>query len=554
MSRNTSSQLTSTILIALFILFLGLGNSIRAQEATPSPTPESEELRKLKERNDILEQEKKAAELERDKAKASKEELDANFPQPSTTPLEGKTEVDEGVKIETEMVAYLSVSQAADLIVADMKGKGLVSTVNGVAIYNDRDIKALLGYMAITSQLKLMQDEYGRLIVAPAAAGGAPPQPTMDAARFIPGALTIARSVLGSFIDLIALFRTDTTVKGLSFNVEEAALVSEVFRALRSPVTTVPCVTPTPSTANPNPAPTAGCGGYGSAIKLYYPAVVPPNIAVDKEFVILKSIEDLYESKAKAEDLITEIEETEKALKEAKGDIKALKARPPQIEKELDRVNDELTIYLACRFPGCAERVAELRARRAALIKEKQENAAKLQAAKGAQAELEQDLDNLYMQIKPEKVTTSDAEKAALRRQKEESVKRLKALNAQFNKLADELIKVDGGTGINALTAYLQAENLKDALCGKAAEGKVQKCDDSYFLQLKVVSAGGNNRIRRNLIRDVFKGADISHSGGAIVEYILYDMNGKSKASNTFTVYQGYIKAKNIPDLAGENP
>lgn len=532
-----------TITTALFILFLGLGNSIHAQETTPSPTPESEELRKLKEQNEILEQEKIAAELERDKAKAGKEELDANFPQPSATPLEGKTEVDDGVKIETEMVAYLSVSQAANRIVADMKSKGQISTINGVAIYNDRDIKSLLGYMAITSQLKLMQDEYNNLLVSPAGGGGAP-RSTMGAARFIPGALTIARSVLGSFIDLIALFRTDTTVKGLSFNVEEAALVSEVFRALRSPATT-PCVTPTPTTANPTPTPTADCGGYGSAIKLYYPAVVPPNITVDKQFVILGKIEALYVRKAEAEDLIARIEETEKSLKEAKGDIKALEARPAQIDKELGRINDEIKIYLACRFPGCAERVAELRSRRAALITEKRENAGKLQAARELKAQLEQDLDTLYAGIKPA---------GGLRRQKEESVNRLKALNTQFNKLSDELIKVDGGTGINALTAYLQAENLKDALCDESANDNAPKCDNSYFLQLKVVSAGGNNRIRRNLIRDVFKGADISHSGGAIVEYLLYDMNGRSTASNTFTVYKDYIKAKKIPRLADDNP
>ena len=90
-----------------------------------------------------------------------------NFPKPTTTPLEGKTEVDAGVKIESEMLAYRSMADAADKIAGDIKKINTASTIKGIAIYNDRDIKALLGYMVITSQLKLMQDEYNRLISSP---------------------------------------------------------------------------------------------------------------------------------------------------------------------------------------------------------------------------------------------------------------------------------------------------------------------------------------------------------------------------------------------------
>ena len=46
-------------------------------------------------------------------------------------------------------------------------------------------------------------------------------------------------------------------------------------------------------------------------------------------------------------------------------------------------------------------------------------------------------------------------DKATLRKLRQGSLVRLKALNVQFNKLTEELIKVDGGTGINSLTAYL---------------------------------------------------------------------------------------------------
>lgn len=72
-------------------------------------------------------------------------------------------------------------------------------------------------------------------------------------------------------------------------------------------------------------------------------------------------------------------------------------------------------------------------------------------------------------------------------------------------------------------------------------------------MQLRVVSAGGNNKIKRNLITNLFTGDNISHSGGSIVEYILYDLNGNARYSNTFTVYEDYRKAKDIKRLADRN-
>jgi hypothetical protein len=63
MGRKISPMKMLAITAAFFILLLGSSvNSVRAQEATP--TPESEELRRLKEQNANLEQEKKAAEFD----------------------------------------------------------------------------------------------------------------------------------------------------------------------------------------------------------------------------------------------------------------------------------------------------------------------------------------------------------------------------------------------------------------------------------------------------------------------------------------------------------
>jgi hypothetical protein len=64
------------------------------------------------------------------------------------------------------------------------------------------------------------------------------------------------------------------------------------------------------------------------------------------------------------------------------------------------------------------------------------------------------------------------------------------------------------------------------------------------------LKAGGNNRIKTNLVVDIFTGGNrLSHSGGLVVEYILFDRNGIVRASDIFTEYSGYIKSGNINKL-----
>jgi hypothetical protein len=127
------------------------------EEPTPTPaaapSPESEELRRLRERNAILEEQKKIAVNEKDIDAANKARLESQFPKPTATPLAGTTTVDAGVKIESEMAAYASMSKAADLISKELKGK---VTIKSLAVYNNRDIKTLLGYTVVDTQIDLM--------------------------------------------------------------------------------------------------------------------------------------------------------------------------------------------------------------------------------------------------------------------------------------------------------------------------------------------------------------------------------------------------------------
>src|ERR1044072_1494917 len=111
-----------TFFNALLLLLIAITSvRVNAQNAqaetaspSPSPSPESEEVQKRREGKTI-------AELERDIAKAKKDKLDAEFPNPTSTPLEGKPELDSGVKLESEILSYGTMSTAAVQIISAMK-------------------------------------------------------------------------------------------------------------------------------------------------------------------------------------------------------------------------------------------------------------------------------------------------------------------------------------------------------------------------------------------------------------------------------------------------
>src|SRR5258706_15348303 len=128
---RTSLKAVELILFTVFLLIVSQAR-IAAQSPTPTPTPESEETLRLRE-------DKTNAELKSDISVANKKAREADFPAPKTTPLEGKTDVDSGVKLESEMLAYHAMADAADGIVKDMKSN--VGTISALAIHNDRDLK-----------------------------------------------------------------------------------------------------------------------------------------------------------------------------------------------------------------------------------------------------------------------------------------------------------------------------------------------------------------------------------------------------------------------------
>ncbi|MEQ1606547.1 MAG: hypothetical protein ABL999_16935 [Pyrinomonadaceae bacterium] len=112
----------------------------------------------------------------------------------------------------------------------------------------------------------------------------------------------------------------------------------------------------------------------------------------------------------------------------------------------------------------------------------------------------------------------------------------LKLINDQVQAYITDLLKVDESAGTNALTSYIRTEQL-ESLVG----------EEGHWLQVKVVAAGGNNRIKTNLLWDIFTGGNrLSHSGGVIVQYFLFNAKGSAVDSGTVTKYLYYVKSNKI--------
>lgn len=535
-AHRTLAALAASVLLALSLAAPGIPGAA-AQTSTPTPTPAPKSPEVLR-----LEEEKAQAELRKAIAEANKAELEARFPKPSTTPLDGKTTV-EGELIEPRVVAYANMAVAASKLVQQLKETKL--PIHTLAIYNEREVNLLLGYKVALNQLELMRQGYGQMLLAtPPPCPQPSPDPALlrletmgaQARAAIVGpiaAATVARSLSGSFVDLTALLRTNVEIKGQLFDIEETALVSEVFRAAKA------------------------SDGLTN-VTLLYPSVFPPNLdfsVAQMNSAFLGRLDALNDLKAYAEGLADALEETQKEIQKTKTSIENLEASARGLTGRKQDAQEKLADLIEIYGDPDAPR------RRRRIPPEKLEEMKEL---KRAIAKLQEELDEIQrpddgkLARANRKLQRLTAERACLLSKLQpnfqspdkldDTLARLRAKNDQFAKFVEGLVKADPVTGLNSLTSYIKAENMLAALKGPAGDDR-----NFYWLQLEVLKAGGNNRIKTNLVVDVFTGGNrLSHSGGAVVEYILFDPNGKSVAADIITEYSGYIKSGKVRKL--KNP
>lgn len=201
-----------------------------ADDTTPQKDPEIQkleaELAKLKLQNQIAEEKAKLepksdrqkelddAEMKAKIAEQKKKALEASTPATEAKALEGKTTIDDKVTIEAQTMANDSLKAIAGQIANEVQA-ALGETTPKILIYNDKDLGALVAYRAFLKQIAVLEGAYNS--VAPG------PQ------QFIaPLAIPVAVAAVKSVIDLLALFRSDTEIKGVAITMDELALVSEV--------------------------------------------------------------------------------------------------------------------------------------------------------------------------------------------------------------------------------------------------------------------------------------------------------------------------------------
>jgi hypothetical protein len=72
---------------------------------------------------------------------------------------------------------------------------------------------------------------------------------------------------------------------------------------------------------------------------------------------------------------------------------------------------------------------------------------------------------------------------------------------------------------------------------GAGVDALLSREPGSSVLYLKVLKAGGSNETKRNLVR-----SKLEHSGGVVVNYILFDEDGSILSSSTADVYSGEME------------
>lgn len=413
------------------------------KELEDSPTLKAE-----KERTALLEEQAK-------QAKARKEIRDASKSGIEVTPPEGKTEVDENVKIEATILAHKAMSDIANEIVTQIRKSG----AKKVVVNREADLNTILLHRVFRSKITEYKKRYDELLKQPITTPLFASSQVSGALSMVSltGVTTLAQEVIG----LVSLFRTDVNVKGVGISPNVSALVAEIAnRAKVSP-----------------------------SFDLFYPEVYPP---------------ESYLGDFKASTTLQELESLLSKREEGKDWAAKYQLALGSIERQLSN----------------AQAVAD-KAKLTAL------GANSTQADKDAFDKAEKAFTDLQNTLQKEKLPLE-----AIQR-------RLTGVQGEVDAFLGELTKADEAKGTSLLFSLIKSEGLvKLATCSD--------CRDTYVLSLKVESAGGSNVTKRNLFTLLFTGDRLTHTGGSIVSYLLFDREGRVAQSGTLFDNQPRTKNQEI--------
>ncbi|MGB7202987.1 MAG: hypothetical protein WBD16_12105 [Pyrinomonadaceae bacterium] len=153
-----------------------------------------------------LKKAKELAELKQQIAEAKKAAFEAKFPTPDADALRASTETD-GNRIETRILAYQAMDAISGKIADDMP-----AGITRLYLHRDEDYAKIAAYKKLIQRVKIINAEY---------------------MRCSPGGAGIAGVPIGTLLNWLPLFKTDTVIKSAEFDVEDEAVVSSLANSLR---------------------------------------------------------------------------------------------------------------------------------------------------------------------------------------------------------------------------------------------------------------------------------------------------------------------------------
>ena len=204
--------------------------------------------------------------------------------------LEGKTEIDEKLTIECELLSYRAAGRVARKIADDVlscAGPGDVT----VLLLDEAGHAALHQQQAFALQVQLLQTDFDRVEPVPEVKKGLAPEAGREPAAQkgvlgIGAAVSAASALAGPVLDVLGLFRQDVVYRGRPTTVSQKALLLEVAGRLQAGTTD------------------------NRTVRVFFPRLVlfPPQ---EKEPASLKrvqeTIEPLLQSRAAAEERLGEL-------------------------------------------------------------------------------------------------------------------------------------------------------------------------------------------------------------------------------------------------------
>ena len=197
-----------------------LSGPIHSQQADAAAPPSDPAL-------EALEREKKIAEFKKEIAEAERDALQARLPTSDSTGPKGEVKVDDKAGYFAELMAYSTLTTAADRIAKDLAKKpgGKIIVTDEMDLAQKTQLWSL-----IDGRLDKFETEFKALIERAKAVRevddlGAGPEAAGALVATLP-------ALLGGIADIAAFFRADVELKGRDIVLAQNALVAEVASAL----------------------------------------------------------------------------------------------------------------------------------------------------------------------------------------------------------------------------------------------------------------------------------------------------------------------------------